>query len=75
MARIKLRQNGPYLIDGDDLTLVDWNGVEYAIDRRPFVLCRCGQSEGKPFCDGSHRAVGFKAEEAAPGPKHPGSSG
>ena len=26
MATIKVRQNGPYLVEGDDVTLVDWNG-------------------------------------------------
>ena len=26
MATIKVRQNGPYLVEGDDVTVVDWNG-------------------------------------------------
>jgi len=31
MATIKVRQNGPYLVEGDDVTLVDWNGASYQI--------------------------------------------
>ena len=62
---IKVRQNGPYLVEGDDVTLVDWNGNPYTIARRPFALCRCGASQSKPFCDKSHSAIGFAAAEAA----------
>ena len=65
MATIKVRQNGPYLVDGDDVTLADWNGQLYQISGRPFVLCRCGGSATRPFCDGAHRRIGFQAAEAA----------
>jgi CDGSH-type Zn-finger protein len=63
-----LRQNGPYVIDSDDVRIIDWNGVEYRIERRPVALCRCGASTKKPFCDGSHSRLGFQAAEAAAGP-------
>ena len=65
MATIKVRQNGPYLVDGEDVTLVDWNGNAYQIAKRPFALCRCGGSTTKPFCDGTHSRTGFQAAEAA----------
>jgi CDGSH-type Zn-finger protein len=65
MATIKVRQNGPYLVEGDDVTLVDWSGHEYRIPKRPFTLCRCGGSKNKPFCDTTHRIIGFQASEAA----------
>jgi CDGSH-type Zn-finger protein len=65
---IRLRQNGPYVIDGDDVRVVDWNGVEYQVDRKPVALCRCGASTKKPFCDGTHSRIGFQAAEAAVGP-------
>ena len=66
MAEIKVRENGPLLVVGDDVALVDWNGDPYPVARRPFALCRCGASKNRPFCDGSHKAVGFEAAEAAP---------
>ena len=65
MASIKIRENGPYLVEGDDVTLVDWNGHAYQIPKRPFALCRCGASTKKPFCDGTHSRVGFAAGEGA----------
>jgi CDGSH-type Zn-finger protein len=68
MAKITVRKNGSLLVEGDDITVVDWNGKEYPLAKRPFSLCRCGASTRKPFCDGTHSQVGFAAaEEAVPG--------
>ena len=59
MATITVRQNGSYKVDGDDVKVVDWNGNEYVVAKRPFALCRCGASTNKPFCDGTHQEIGF----------------
>ena len=69
MATITVRQNGPYRVDGDDVKVVDWNGNEYQVVKRPFALCRCGGSSSKPFCDGTHNKIGFQGAEAAGPPK------
>jgi len=65
MTRIRLRKNGPYLIEDADVQVVDWEGHEYTIERRPVALCRCGGSTDKPFCDGTHRTIDFQASEGA----------
>lgn len=62
---IRVRLNGPYRIEGDDVSVVDWNGNPYTISKRPIALCRCGASTTKPFCDGTHSKIGFQAAEAA----------
>jgi CDGSH-type Zn-finger protein/uncharacterized Fe-S cluster protein YjdI len=51
---IHLRENGPYAFRGP-LT-VDGKQIGFRA-----TLCRCGASKRKPFCDGSHNALGFKA--------------
>jgi CDGSH-type Zn-finger protein len=72
---IRLRRNGPYVIDDDTVRVVDWNGVEYTAERRPIALCRCGASSKKPFCDGTHARIGFLADEEAPASDTPDGSG
>ena len=59
---IKIRENGPYVVDGD-FQLVDHNGNEVPIVKR--ALCRCGGSTMKPFCDGTHSKIGFQGASAA----------
>lgn len=59
---VKGRKNGPYLINGT-ATYIDADGNEQTTTGTTIALCRCGQSKNKPFCDGSHRAVGFEAPE------------
>jgi CDGSH iron-sulfur domain-containing protein 3 len=65
-VEIKVRDNGPYKVTGP-ITLIDADGNEFELpdDGRPVVLCRCGQSSTKPFCDKSHREAGFDACERA----------
>lgn len=58
---IEAKPGGPYLVQGP-LKLVDASGKETVIDRPWVALCRCGQSQNKPFCDGTHGRVGFQAD-------------
>jgi CDGSH-type Zn-finger protein len=48
--------------------VIDWNGPPYPDRRGPIALCRCGQSNRKPFCDGTHRTCGFVGDAGADAP-------
>jgi CDGSH iron-sulfur domain-containing protein 3 len=61
---IKARESGPYLVRGR-ITLTDAEGNPYTVQGETVVLCRCGGSQNKPFCDGTHRENGFTATERA----------
>lgn len=61
---IKVRENGPYLVRGK-VTLTDADGNAYTVEGPNVALCRCGGSQTKPFCDGTHRTNGFAAGERA----------
>jgi CDGSH-type Zn-finger protein/uncharacterized Fe-S cluster protein YjdI len=50
--------HGPVYLRGD-IELLDESGVVRLADTR-VALCRCGKSESKPLCDGSHSAAGFR---------------
>lgn len=52
---ITVNNNGSLKIEGD-FQIVDKLGGVYDLGGRTIVsLCRCGQSQNKPFCDGSHK--------------------
>jgi CDGSH-type Zn-finger protein len=62
---IKVRSNGPYKVEGP-VRVVDADGSEFELPAGDaIVLCRCGHSQNKPFCDKSHRRVGFVADDSA----------
>jgi len=56
--------NGPLHVRGRFRVVLP-SGRELETDGETW-LCRCGASRDKPFCDGSHRRVGFAAAEARP---------
>lgn len=63
---ITVRSNGPYKLVGP-VTIVDPDGREFELpEGSAIALCRCGHSRNKPFCDASHRRVGFVADDTAP---------
>jgi CDGSH-type Zn-finger protein len=45
--------------------IVDQDGHAIATDREVVALCRCGKSRIRPFCDGSHKVVRFRAPSGA----------
>lgn len=63
---IRLRDDGPLVVEGD-AKIIDAEGSSFSIDStKPAVaLCRCGASAKRPFCDGSHKANGFRAADRA----------
>jgi CDGSH-type Zn-finger protein len=51
-------RNGPLFVRGG-VRVVGADGEAYEVRNRQ-TLCRCGYSQNKPFCDGSHSRVGFR---------------
>lgn len=56
---VTLRENGPYAVRAD--LMIDGERAGYRA-----VLCRCGASKRKPFCDKSHKYIGFEATGEPP---------
>jgi CDGSH-type Zn-finger protein len=75
--RIEVMPHGPYEVSGDvplqPKTILrsdrgealTWSAGEELAHPQTYVLCRCGQSDNKPFCDGSHAFDLFNGTESA----------
>ncbi|WP_337044642.1 (4Fe-4S)-binding protein [Emticicia sp. 17c] len=56
---VETTKNGPLIVYGN-ISIKDSEG-NITKKHKVTALCRCGSSENKPFCDGSHIKVGFIA--------------
>jgi CDGSH-type Zn-finger protein len=75
-VRVTVSENGPYMVTGDiplakqTITNAEdgseaWQEGSAVAHRETYALCRCGASQTKPFCDGSHLKIGFVGTETA----------
>ncbi|MEI7780742.1 MAG: CDGSH iron-sulfur domain-containing protein [Planctomycetota bacterium] len=72
---VRCRLDGPLVVElppdaealGLSLRVTDHLGNEYQIpvQKKGVALCRCGETKTRPFCDGTHKICGFKADETA----------
>lgn len=56
---IHIQDNGPYQLEGK-FEIMDAEGERFEVDHS-VSLCRCGYSENKPFCDGTHEVIQFES--------------
>ena len=59
---VQANENSPLRIPGP-LTMIDTEGKQIEINENTIFLCRCGGSQKKPFCDGTHKRNGFEGPE------------
>jgi CDGSH-type Zn-finger protein len=71
-TKITVNNDGSIRIEGD-FEIADPQGQTFGLGGRTAIgLCRCGASQNKPFCDGSHARTGFQDKVVArdlPAPK------
>ena len=61
-TQIVVNNNGSIKVEGDFI-ICDSEGNAFDLSGRKVIsLCRCGHSQNKPFCDGSHRRVEFQSD-------------
>lgn len=58
---VRLRPDGPLVLDGPFRVRAE--GSDDSINAIGCALCRCGASSRKPWCDGTHNSIGFKAND------------
>lgn len=60
-CQITCKNNGPLRVEGA-FVIKDADGNPFDLSGRTAVsLCRCGHSQDKPFCDGSHARANFES--------------
>lgn len=57
-TKIRVNDSGPYIVTGS-FKVVDAEGNAFET-KKAVSLCRCGHSENKPFCDGTHNKIDFE---------------
>lgn len=57
---VKALQDGPLMLQGE-CQVTDAQGKALPAKGDTIYLCRCGSSANKPFCDGTHKKIGFKS--------------
>jgi CDGSH-type Zn-finger protein len=72
---LRCREHGPLVVElpspesgpAPEFRVIDHAGGEFRLPegKRAVALCRCGNSQKKPFCDGSHRHSDFRAADLA----------
>ncbi|WP_251358112.1 CDGSH iron-sulfur domain-containing protein [Kangiella sp. TOML190] len=62
MATIKATDHGPLLLTGE-CAIEDADGQAVAT-KKVTALCRCGASNNKPFCDGSHKSINWQESKS-----------
>jgi CDGSH-type Zn-finger protein len=65
-ATITPYRDGPLLVRGP-FRITDQDGNELDVGRDTIALCRCGKSRTRPFCDGTHKLVRFRAPSGREG--------
>lgn len=56
-SHVIIIKDGPIMIEGE-IKIVNSDGIVY--ENKKCFLCRCGSSDKKPFCDGTHKKIDFK---------------
>ncbi len=76
--KVTVKEGGPYLVSNVTLRSktpikselgepMSWRTGENLETRATYALCRCGHSNTKPMCDGTHASVDFDGTETASG--------
>jgi CDGSH-type Zn-finger protein len=60
-TKITIYPDGPLLVRGP-IDIESEDGTPITVERPVIALCRCGLSRIRPFCDGTHKQAGFKAD-------------